>query len=394
VKQIKSIMRVVSVNNNFMNPIDINFLNLAHELAIKQEHISHPNPSVGCIIVKDNTILSSGVTERAGQRHAEIVAIDNVKNKDDLKNSTIYVTLEPCSHYGRTPPCINSIVKYGINRVVIGMKDPNINVNGQGINFLRSNNIAVEICDNENLIQKIKYALRGFLKFHMMHKSWIRLKLACSLDGVMALDNNVSKWITGEKARMHNHKLRARAGAVVSGINTIIYDNPLLNVRLEHENIRQPLRIILDTYARGANYTHFEIFKNQDIMPLLWICSDKADTDLVNTLKNITNVLCLPLKENYIDLKILLEYLYSVNINEVHVEGGANLISSFLSQNLFDEIALYQAPIWLGNGKRLFSELYLDSLDDINCLEFFKHEKLGKDMLNILLNKNNCLCLK
>ncbi len=380
-----------------MDKQDLDFLRLACNLAEQNSFKTHSNPSVGCIILSSNNkILSYGVSEKSGGRHAEIVALDSIDSNgylEYLNNATLYVTLEPCCHFGKTPPCVDRIIASGIKKVVIGLIDPNPIVNGKGISKLIQNNIQVIVCDDDQLINKIKFNLRGFLKFHTYQSAWVRLKIASSLDGVMALNNNNSKWITAEDARTHNHYLRARAGAIVSSFNTVRKDNALLNVRINEAH--QPIRVILDSYCQGLKYIkksgiNLNILQQQNIYPLIWVCSDKANRYDIQEMQKYTKVITVPLVDEYIDIPSLLEYLYTINVNEIQVEAGSALTTSFITKKLFDEIALYQAPYWLGSGKRILGEL---ELEDVNIAKFkvFNYEKLEQDMMLNLIHYDNCL---
>jgi diaminohydroxyphosphoribosylaminopyrimidine deaminase/5-amino-6-(5-phosphoribosylamino)uracil reductase len=376
---------------------DAYYLNEALNFAREFENRTHPNPCVACVLVKDDEIVSYGASEASGKRHAEVVAIDNAKlNNIDVSACCAYVTLEPCCHFGKTPPCTSYILEHGIKNVVVGLLDPNPLVSGNGVQLLRDNGVEVRLVDDIEIKCKIFLSMRGFLNYHQHKKPWIRLKLACSIDGVMSLSNGVSKWITGSEARLHNQVLRARAGAVLTGINTIIDDNPLMNVRSLHNinstDIRQPLRVVLDSNAKGANLAelgNYEIFHHQDKFPLLWICGDRCNSEDFSKLQSITNAVKLPCNNfGKIDLNCVMDYLYSLGINEIHVESGRNLTSAFLELDLFDEVAIYQAPVFLGNGNRLLQNQNLYDLNNINKLEIVDSFKIGEDLyINMLNNK-------
>ena len=375
---------------------ELYYMNIALKFADKFDYITHPNPCVGCILVKDGNIISYGASEQQGGRHAEVAAIDNAKLAGiDISGCTAYVTLEPCCHFGKTPPCTSYLLKHNIRNVIVGLPDPNPLVSGKGVEILKQNGVNVKILDDISMKEKISFSMRGFLNYHTKHKPWIRVKLASSIDGVMSLNNGVSKWITSSEARLHNQKLRARAGAILTSIETIIADNPLMNVRnlpYSTENnlqiIRQPLRIVLDTQGRGVNLANYNIFKNQNEFPLLWICGENCADDNFNKLAYITNVIKLPNDiYSHICLKSVIDYIYKLNINEIHVEAGATLTSAFIKQDLFDEIALYQAPVFLGNGNRLMKCLELESLEYLNKLKIVNNNIIGEDLFINMIKK-------
>ncbi len=366
---------------------DSYYLGKALDFANQFDYRTYPNPCVGCVLVKNGEIVSYGASEPQGKRHAEVAAIDNAKLAGvDVSGCCAYVTLEPCCHFGKTPPCTSYLLSHNIKKVVIGLLDPNPLVSSKGADILKSHGVEVIVIEDEKLNEKIFLSMRGFLNFHTNKKPWIRLKTALSIDGVMALSNGVSQWITGIEARLHNQRLRARAGAVLTSIKTVICDNPLMNVREfdrsdKHFNLNQPLRVVLDTHANGSDFMHYEIFKHQDKFPLLWICGENCDRDKFNKLSKITNVIKFPLRlNNHICLNAVINYLYELNINEVHVEAGAILTSAFIEQDLFDETAIYQAPVFLGNGTRLMRNIDLINLENMKKLKIVENKIVGQDL--------------
>jgi diaminohydroxyphosphoribosylaminopyrimidine deaminase / 5-amino-6-(5-phosphoribosylamino)uracil reductase len=380
--------------NNLFNSVDEGFLIQAIDYAQQYEHHSHPNPCVGCLIVKNGVVIGKGASQHAGGHHAEVMAINDAINNNQqqhIKGSSVYVTLEPCSHFGKTPPCANALVKNEVARVIIGMVDPHELVKGKGIQILHNDNIKVILNNNDQILNKIKFNLRGFLCSHNNRRAWVRLKVAISIDGAMCLQNGDSKWITGEVARQHGHLFRARSGAIISSINTVLFDDASLNVRLDNiENIRQPLRIVIDTNLKAANdiegFKHKKILKHQDKCPLLWICGDKqSNKPKIEVISKLVKVISIPLdtEGKHIRLASLLEYIYKLNINEVHVEAGPRLLSSFIEQDLCDEIVMYQAPVLIGNGKRIYDHINLQYLNAAPRFNLHSSIVLGNDICTI-----------
>lgn len=238
---------------------DIEMMSRAIKLARKGRYTTRPNPCVGCVISKDGQLIGEGFHIKAGGPHAEVHALEMASHgsKLSIKGATVYVTLEPCSHYGRTPPCAEALIKQGISRVVVAVQDPNPQVSGRGIAMLKDAGIQVDVgllCDEASLINV------GFMKRMKLGLPWITVKLAASLDGKTALSNGVSKWITGPDARRDVQRLRARHCALITGVETVLADNPSLNVRhnelgylshtLSARELHQPLRVVLDSRAR------------------------------------------------------------------------------------------------------------------------------------------------
>ena len=272
------------------------YMKRALDLAILGRGKTSPNPLVGCVIVKDNKIIGEGWHKEYGKNHAEIEAINDAKSKnEDIKNSTFYVTLEPCSHFGKTPPCANRLVDEGVKEVVIAMRDPNPKVNGNGIKILTEAGIKVTELTGE-IQEKAKWINRGFIFVQKYKRPFITLKAAMSLDGKMCLDNSESKWITGIEARTESHLIRSENDAVLVGVNTVLKDDPELTVR--HVKGENPLRVILDRNNR---------------------------TPLNAKIRNDENYLILNC-----DIKSALEVLVEKGILNLMVEGGSEVLSSFL----------------------------------------------------------------
>ncbi len=320
---------------------DHEFMAYALRLAERGLYTTSPNPRVGCVIVKDGKIVGEGWHERAGQPHAEINALQQAGAA--ARGATVYVTLEPCAHYGRTPPCAKALIEAQVGRVVAAMRDPNPLVSGEGLGMLQLAGIQVE----QGLLEAQAHELNiGFVYRMTCGRPWVRLKVAASLDGKTALNNGVSQWITGDDARRDAHHLRARSCAMITGIGTVLADDPQLNVRAV-ETTRQPLRIVLDSklnmpptakMLKEGKTLIVTGNDNHEKMEILW----KAGAQM----------LILPLKDGRIDLERMLDELVRREINEVTVEAGHTLSGAFLQAGLVDEMVFYFAPLLLGHKAR------------------------------------------
>jgi diaminohydroxyphosphoribosylaminopyrimidine deaminase/5-amino-6-(5-phosphoribosylamino)uracil reductase len=337
---------------------DQKFISYALNLAKKNLGTTSPNPVVGCVITKNNEIISTGVTARDGRPHAEKIAIDKVlshKNGSQLlQNSSLYVTLEPCSHFGKTAPCADLIIQNRISRVVIASKDPDSRVNGDGIKKLRDAGIEVVVGIMEKESQELN---KGFFKAKKTGLPYVTLKLATSLDGKIATKNFDSKWITSEKARHFSHHLRATNDAIMVGSNTARKDNPMLDCRISGLEEYSPKRVIV---AGNINFDEeLKIFQTAKNIPTI-ILTYEQDYDFTN-LKNlgVEVIFCQKINDQ-IDLKNALQKLYESGINSVLVEGGQNLATQLLKENVIDEL------IWIRNRKIIGD----DGISGIGKMEF------------------------
>lgn len=334
-----------------MNTPDATFMTLAIQLAQRGLYATRPNPRVGCVIVKNHKIIAEGFHERAGEGHAEINALQQLKNRHDARGATIYVTLEPCCHMGKTPPCTDALIKAGVARVVYGMADPNPLVSGKGLQHLREAGIAVQGPLLENECRALN---QGFIKRMQTGLPFVRIKLAMSLDGRSAMANGDSKWITGEEAREDVQKLRAQSCAIVTGIGTVLADDPALTVRSTKlpaiAKEKQPLRVVLD--------------RQQRIPPQAKILQQPGETLLVHDSDDLQGV-----------LKLLAER----QCNEVLVEAGATLAGAFVQRGLVDEFVVYMAPTLLGSTARPLLQLPLEKMSEQVPLEILELHPLGKD---------------
>ncbi|MBU1689397.1 MAG: bifunctional diaminohydroxyphosphoribosylaminopyrimidine deaminase/5-amino-6-(5-phosphoribosylamino)uracil reductase RibD [Gammaproteobacteria bacterium] len=321
--------------------IDYEYMAQALRLAEKGLYTTTPNPRVGCVIVRDGKVVGSGWHARAGEPHAEINAL--MQAGDLALGATVYVTLEPCSHHGRTPPCAGALIQAGVGRVVVAMVDPNPQVEGEGITQLQQAGIRTDI----GLLEKEAHDLNiGFVSRMTSGRPWLRLKIASSLDGKTALNNGVSQWITGADARRDAHRLRARSCAVLTGIGTVLADDPMLNVR-EVETPRQPLRVVVDSALRMPPSA--KMLLEEEIL-VVTASGDHGKAE--NLRKAGAEVLVLPPLDGRVDLARMLDELGKRGINEITVEAGRGLNGALVRLGLVDEFVIYFAPLLLGDRAR------------------------------------------
>ena len=350
------------------------WLEVALDLASRATIETSPNPKVGCVIVRDGVAIGRGWTQPVGQAHAEVQALrDAAANGMDVRGATAYVTLEPCSHFGRTPPCANALVDAGLARVVAAISDANPQVAGRGLAILQAAGIEVECATHAELANRAREMNIGFFTRMETGKPWVRMKAAASLDGKTALPNGQSQWITGAEARHDGHVWRARADAILTGIGTVLKDDPLLNVR-GIDTPRQPLRIVLDSNLRIP--VSAKILQGG----VLVIC---AIDDLPKRLALEASgaaVLCLPDSSGRISLPALMLELGRRQINELHVEAGATLNGAMIAAGCVDELLVYLAPKLLGEGSGMFALPVLSHVDQALKLIFHDVAKVGDDV--------------
>ncbi|MDD4913161.1 MAG: bifunctional diaminohydroxyphosphoribosylaminopyrimidine deaminase/5-amino-6-(5-phosphoribosylamino)uracil reductase RibD [Sideroxydans sp.] len=318
----------------------------ALQLAERGLHTTSPNPRVGCVLVKDGKNLGEGWHERAGEPHAEVHAL-RVAGKA-ARGATAYVTLEPCSHHGRTPPCADALIAAGVERVVVAMQDPNPLVAGRGIAKLKAAGIAVECGLMEAAARELNI---GFVSRMTRGTPWVRSKIAASLDGRTALANGVSKWITGSSARQDVQQWRARSCAVLTGIGTVLADDPQLNVR-DAGAVRQPLRVVLDTGLRIS--ADAKILQGGNAL-IYTASTDVAKQDALRA--RGADVVVMQTEKEALPLAAVLSDLAKRGINEVLVESGKVLNGALLKAGLVDEVVLYLAPQLLGDAARGLADL-------------------------------------
>jgi len=347
------------------------------QLALKQAElglfITSPNPRVGCVIVKEGNVLAQGHTQPAGQAHAEVVALrDAAARVVDVRGSTVYVTLEPCSHHGRTPPCTDTLIQAGVGRVVAAIEDPNPLVAGQGLARLSAAGIKTEV---GVLAEPAREMNIGFFSRMQRGRPWVRMKIAASLDGGTALLNGVSQWITSEPARADGHAWRARACAILTGMGTVQQDDPQLTVRAV-STPRQPRRIVLDSQLQISSSARVI-----DEGGGTWIVSaqrdDAREAELVAAGAEIIH---LPSQAGKVDLHALMQELGKREINELHVEAGFKLNGSLLRAGCVDELLIYMAPCFLGPAQGIASLPELSELSSRVKLQFHEIRSVGDDL--------------
>jgi diaminohydroxyphosphoribosylaminopyrimidine deaminase/5-amino-6-(5-phosphoribosylamino)uracil reductase len=351
-----------------MLPNDSQWMARALQLAQRGLNTTSPNPRVGCVLVKDGKNIGEGWHQRAGQPHAEVLALRAAGSA--TQGATAYVTLEPCCHFGRTPPCAGALIAAGISRVVIAIQDPNPLVSGQGIAALRAAGIEVECGLMEAAARELN---SGFFSRMSRGLPWVRSKIAASLDGRTALANGTSQWITGEAARSDVQHWRARSCAVLTGIGTVLADDPQLNVRIETE--RQPLRVVVDSALR--------IPPDAKIITggvLIFTACNETHKQVALQARG-AQVVYLPGIDNRVDLPAMLRELARRGINEVLVEAGRTLNGALLKARLVDELVLYLAPQLLGDAARGMANLgELTQLDQRLNLVWQEVRHVGDDL--------------
>jgi len=354
---------------------DRHYLQLALELASRATIETSPNPKVGCVIVRDGAVLGQGWTQPVGQAHAEVQALrDAAAQGHDVRGATAYVTLEPCSHYGRTPPCANALVDAGLARVVAAVGDANPQVSGRGLAILQQAGVAVECAAHADIAEAAREINVGFFRRMESGKPWVRMKMAASLDGKTALPNGQSQWITSPEARHDGHLWRARADAILTGIGTVLADDPLLNVR-GISTPRQPLKIIVDSGLRIR--PDARVLKEGKT--LIVYARDTADRRPMLERQDV-ELLCLPGENGRVDLVALIQELGQRQLNELHVEAGAGLNAALVQAQLVDELLLYLAPKLLGSGAGLLSLPELTHVDQALQLQIHGVQMTGPDI--------------
>ena len=356
---------------------------MAHALRLAEQGLysTSPNPRVGCVLVADGRIVGSGWHQRAGEPHAEVHALQEAGKA--ARGATAYVTLEPCSHHGRTPPCADALISAGITRVVAAVADPNPRVSGAGSDKLRSAGIAVEI----GLMEAAAYELNiGFFSRMTRGTPWMRSKIGMSLDGRTALANGVSKWITGESARRDVQHWRARSCAVLTGINTVLADDARLNVR-EITTERQPLRVVLDSRLRiplnaRILHTYPSPASGRGVGERVLVYTATQDAQKIAALQKAGASVCvLPDGNGRVELPAMIRDLAQRGCNEVLVEAGSTLNGALLRAGMTDELLLYIAPKLLGDMARGMAQLGgLSSLDQSVKLKWQDMRQVGADM--------------
>jgi diaminohydroxyphosphoribosylaminopyrimidine deaminase/5-amino-6-(5-phosphoribosylamino)uracil reductase len=334
---------------------DARYMARALRLAEKGLYTTDPNPRVGCVIVKDDTVVGEGWHRRAGEPHAEVIALTQAGER--ARGALAYVTLEPCDHHGRTPPCTEALIRAGVAHVVSAMRDPNRATDGKGFERLRRAGVKVD----SGLLESAAKALNpGFASRMRRGRPYVRLKLGASLDGRTATARGESRWITGNAARGDVQQLRARSSAIVTGIGTVLADDPVLTVRA-FDIGRQPLRVVLDSQLRMP--PNAQMLRQPGRTLIATAANDPSRADVLTA--SGAEVARLPGANGGIDLGKLLSFLAKFEVNEVLVESGARLAGAFLAAALVDELVVYLAPSLLGGGARgMFHLPMIETLAD------------------------------
>ena len=375
----------------------MNQLDQALQLAQQATAYCRPNPRVGCVIVSaQGAVIGRGQTQARGQAHAEIMALrDAAARGADVAASTVYVTLEPCSHHGRTPPCCDALIAARVARVIIAQIDPNPLVAGQGIARLRAAGIAVEMADAATAHTARQLNI-GFFQRMQHGTPWVRLKTASSLDGTSALHNGQSQWITGSAARADVQHWRARACAILTGSGTVLHDDPLLNVRLPHfaqQQLPQPLLAIVDSQLRTPPSARLFSVPQRQVLIYTVASPAQANPTQAHTTEAAAHmqratalqaagatIITLPASASgHISLAHLLQDLAQREINELHVEAGGKLNAALLQQGLVNEILAYIAPVLLGTGQPLAALPALQNLQQATHWQLQQVTQIGND---------------
>ncbi len=363
-----------------MTDTDARLMARALELARRGHYSTSPNPRVGCVIARDGEVIAENWHRRAGEAHAEAGALEQLHSSGgDARGATAYVTLEPCSHFGRTPPCCDSLIVAGVARVVVAMTDPNPLVSGRGIERLRAAGIKVDI----GLMQAEAEALNpGFIRRMREGLPQVRIKLAMSLDGRTAMASGESQWITGPKARADVQRLRAASCAIVTGVDTLLHDDAALTVRPEQfapertgEFWRQPLRVVLDSKLRTP--VDGRLFAGGG--PVLIVAANRDAEKQAALEEQGAEVLYLPDAQGRVDLAALLHELGERQCNEVLVEAGATLAGRFIAEDLAQQLTVYMAPTLMGSAARPLLQLPLEAMAQQRRLQIEEMRAVGDD---------------
>ena len=348
----------------------------ALELAHSAIGVSDPNPRVGCVIARaDGSTLGVGATQEAGGPHAEVMALRQAEAAGlEVRGATAWVTLEPCAHHGRTPPCCDALISAGIGRVVVAVGDPFSQVSGAGIARLRAAGVQVDMATGE-LADAAREINIGFFSRILRQRPWVRLKIAASLDGRTALPDGRSQWITGPEARADGHAWRRRAGAVLTGLGTVVADDPRLDVRLVPTG-RQPLRVVVDSNLRMP--TDAKLLDPPGAVLVATTADDPVRRAELQA--RGAEVLQLSATAGRVDLGCLLAELAQRGINELHVEAGPRLNAALLKTGWVDELVIYLAPMLLGSGAEMAALGQLDQISDATRYEFREVVRVGDDI--------------
>lgn len=354
-----------------MRPDDEKYMDMALTLALRGTGAVSPNPLVGCVLVRNGAVIGSGWHMRCGEAHAEVYAVRDAGG--DAAGATAYVNLEPCSHFGRTPPCADLLIEKGVVRVVVGLQDPNPKVNGKGIEKLLAAGIEVETGVLED---RCRFINRGFIMKEKHGRPWVQLKVASSLDGKVALGDGSSKWITGAESRRKVHGMRARHDALITGVGTVLADDPEMTVR--DAPGRTPLRVVLDPDLSIPEDARILDLSNGETMI---ITAHSAPLDKVEGLRRRgVEVVLLP-TSGQVEIMAVLALLGAKGVNYLMVEAGPRVVGSFLGSGLVDGLSLFVAPKIMGNGRCWTDGVSIGSMAEAPQLKQTRVERFGEDFL-------------
>ena len=350
------------------------FMNLAMRLALRARGRTSPNPMVGALVVKNGRIVGRGYHEKAGMSHAEIIALDEAARF--AKGATLYVTLEPCAHFGRTPPCVDRIIKSRVKEVIVGMVDPNPLNNGRGINIIRRQRIKVRAGFLEDKLRKMNEA---FIKYISKRMPFVTVKVAQSLDGRIATRRGDSKWITSDKARIYSHRIRRNYDAIMVGVNTVLRDNPKLDTWFSK---RHPIKIVVDSQLSTPADSNIFSASSQAIIVTL-PSKPGQETENRKILSQKAKILEVKEKAGQINLKSMMKKLVQLEIANILVEGGGTLIGSLFDEGLVDKILFFVSPKIIG-GKEAISSVMgkgVSRIDKAIKLKDIELRRFGEDFL-------------
>lgn len=354
---------------------DQDYMHLALQLAASARGNTNPNPLVGAVIVKDGVIVGTGLHRKAGEPHAEVHAVNMAG--DHAKDATIYVTLEPCSHYGKTPPCANLLKESGVKRVVVATEDPNPEVAGRGIRLLRDAGIEVEVGVLQQEAQKLN---ERFIHNMLTERPFVVAKFAMTLDGKIATYNGHSQWITSEEARADVHELRHEVDGILVGVQTVLNDNPKLTTRLQDRQGRNPIRVVLDSHLKTPVDAYVADTK---VARTIIVTSLNSDEEKAQQLEgNGVEIIRVEKQVAGLNIDELLKALYKKGITHLLVEGGGNVNASFLRSGFIDQYIVYIAPKVLGGKNSItpFTGSDVETIDLASQLEFDEVTRIGEDL--------------
>ncbi|MCP3033017.1 bifunctional diaminohydroxyphosphoribosylaminopyrimidine deaminase/5-amino-6-(5-phosphoribosylamino)uracil reductase RibD [Halobacillus sp. A1] len=359
---------------------DEKYMQMAIAMAEGTVGQTSPNPSVAAVVVRDNQVVGLGVHVKAGEPHAEVHALKMAGEK--AEGAEIYVTLEPCSHYGQTPPCAQAVIDAGIKRAIIASHDPNPKVSGRGIQMMEEAGIEVKTAV---LKEKADQLNRAFFHFIQTKRPYVRLKSAISMDGKIATSTGESQWITGVEARLDGHRYRHQSAAILVGVNTVMMDNPKLTTRLEGGG-DNPVRIVLDTNLRTPPAAQLI----QDPSAPTWIFTGAGVTEeQLTPFRNFSHVDIIQFQSDKVDIEEVVDFLGEQKITSLLIEGGATVADAFVRSGHVNEVITYMAPKVIGGEKSLTSVAGegISSLKNIDRFEFVSSEKIGDDLKIIAVKK-------